>query len=279
MGDVPTGNLLTARKQSWCHSKGNTRYGGGIWANTSDTTTAQRPVDPAWLATTLATLTDTYQVPGTQLAIHRAGTTITAEVGELEHGAGIPVTRETAFPIGSISKAWTATLVMILVADGDLELDAPLEMHLPELGYLGGELTLCHLLSHTSGFAGSPDTREQSGLSLGRYVQQHCRPQHLILPPGTGFSHSNRNYAAVGRLIETITAMSWPEAMESILLQPLDIHPATVAGSMQTPSGRHIATGHSANMTMGQTRPVQQSLTPTETPAAGLTISAVALAS
>lgn len=279
MGDASTGNLLNVSKEGRCHSKGYTRYGGWIWVNTSDTTAAQRPVDPAWLATTLATLTDTYQVPGAQLAIHRAGTTITVDVGELEHGAGIPVTRETAFPSGSISKAWTATLAMILVADGDLELDVPLDMHLPELGYLGGERTLCHLLSHTSGFSGSSDMREQPGLSLGRYVQKHCRPQNLIFPPGTGFSYSNRNYVAVGRLIETITAMSWSEAMESILLRPLDIDPTAVVGSMQTPSGHHIATGHSANMTMGRTRPVQQSLTPAETPAAGLTMSAVDLAS
>jgi CubicO group peptidase (beta-lactamase class C family) len=279
MGDVSTGNLLTVSKKSGCHSKGPTRYGGGIWVNKSDTTAAQQPVDPAWLATTLATLTDTYQVPGAQLAIHHAGTTITVEVGELEHGAGIPVTRETAFPIGSISKAWTATLAMILVADGDLELDAPLDMHLPELGYLGGELTLSHLLSHTSGFACSPDMREQSGLSLGRYVQEHCRPQDLIFPPGTGFSYSNRNYVAVGRLIETITGMSWSEAMESILLRPLDIDPVAGTPSTQTPSGHHIATGHSANMTVGQTRPVQQSLAPAETPAGGLTMSAVDLVS
>jgi CubicO group peptidase (beta-lactamase class C family) len=72
--------------------------------------------------------------------------------GEIEHGTRILATRQTAFPIGSISTAWTATLAMILVADGDLELGAPLDVHLPELGDLGSELTLRQLLSHTSGF-------------------------------------------------------------------------------------------------------------------------------
>jgi CubicO group peptidase (beta-lactamase class C family) len=240
-------------------------------------TRAARPVDPSWLAATLATLVDKYQVPGAQLAVHRGGVTVAVEIGEQEHGAGIPVTPETAFPTGSITKAWTATLAMILVADGDLELDAPLDEHLPELGCLGGQLTLEQLLSHTSGFASSPDISAQSTLSGGRYVREHCRGQDLILPPGTGFSYSNRNYVLVGHLIETITGMSWLEAMESILLRPLGIDPAVVVGTVRAHSGRLIATGHSVNTTLGRIRPVQQSLALAEASAAALATSAVDL--
>lgn len=158
------------------------------------------PVDPAWLTLTMTALVEKHQVPGAQLAVHCGGATVTVEVGELEHGTGIPVTRETAFPIGSISKAWTATLAMILVADGDLELDASLDEHLPELDDLGRELTLGQLLSHTSGLACSPDAPDLSTLSMRRYVREYCRRQDLILPPGTGFSYSNRNYILVGHL-------------------------------------------------------------------------------
>ncbi|PZS21586.1 MAG: penicillin-binding protein [Pseudonocardiales bacterium] len=232
------------------------------------------PVDEAWLAATLAVLADTHQVPGAQLAIHRDGVTVSVEVGELEHGTGIPVTRETAFPTGSISKAWTATLAMILVADGDLELDATLNEHLPELDDLGGQLTLGQLLSHTSGFASSPDAPELATLSMGRYVREHCRRQDLIFPPGTGFSYSSRNYVLVGHLIETITGMSWWEATESILLRPLGIDAATVVATLRAPSGRPIASGHSVNTTLGRTRPVQQSLAPAEAPAGALAMSA-----
>jgi CubicO group peptidase (beta-lactamase class C family) len=219
-------------------------------------------------------LASAYQVPGAQLAVHRNGVTITAEVGDLEYGLGIPITRQTAFPTGSISKVWTATLAMILVADGDLELDAPLEDYLPELGYLGSKLTLCHLLSHTSGFASSPDTPALSTLSPGRYVHQHCRWQDLILPPGTAFSYSSRNYALVGHLIETITGMNWSEAVESILLRPLGVDLATV---VKAPRERAIATGHSVNVALGRTRTVQQSLAPAEAPAGALAMSAADL--
>ena len=238
---------------------------------------ARVPVDAAWLAATMTALIDAHQVPGAQLAVHRGGVTVAVEVGEGEHGAGIPVTRETAFPTGSITKAWTATLAMILVADGDLELDAPLDEHLLELGDLGGELTLCQLLSHTSGFASSPDIPATSTMSLGRYVREHCRRQDLLLPPGSGFSYSSRNYVLVGHLIETITGMSWLEAMESILLRPLGVDPAVVVGAVRAPSGRPIATGHSVNTTLGRTRPVQQSLAPAEASAGALAMSAVDL--
>lgn len=235
------------------------------------------PVDPAWLTATMTALVEKHQVPGAQLAVHRGGATVTVEVGELEHGTGIPVTRETAFPIGSISKAWTATLAMILVADGDLELDASLDEHLPELDDLGRELTLGQLLSHTSGLACSPDAPDLSTLSMRRYVREYCRRQDLILPPGTGFSYSNRNYILVGHLIETITAMSWSEAMESILLRPLGIDPAAVVGSIRALSERPVATGHSINPALGRTRPVQQSTTLVEAPAGALATSAADL--
>lgn len=235
------------------------------------------PVDSAWLAATLSTLAQAHQVPGAQLAIHGGGRTVAVEVGELEHAAGIPVTRETAFPTGSISKAWTATLAMILVADGDLELDAPLNEHLSELDDLIGQLTLAHLLSHTSGFASSPDKPETYTLSLGRYVREHCRRDDLILRPGTAFSYSSRNYVLVGHLIETITGMSWWEAVESILLRPLGVEPAAGVGMQRAPSGRPIATGHSVNTTLSRTRPVQQSLIPAEAPAGALAMSAVDL--
>ncbi len=231
------------------------------------------PVDPAWLAATLSGLAGTHQVPGAQLAVHHGGVTVAVEVGELEHGAGIPVTGDTAFPIGSISKAWTATLAMILVADGDLELDAPLDEHLPELDDLVGRLTLRQLLSHTSGFADIP---ELSTLSPGRYVREHCRRQDLVLPPETGFSYSSRNYVLVGHLIETITGMSWWEAMESILLRPLGIDPATIM-EVEQPCARPIATGHSVNTGLGRIRPVQQSLAPAVAPAGALAMSAVDL--
>jgi CubicO group peptidase (beta-lactamase class C family) len=234
-------------------------------------------LDGDHLSDMLANLARKHQVPGVQLAIHLGGETVAIEVGEVEYRTGHRVTRDVAFPIGSLSKTFTATLAMILVADGDLDLDAPLVEHLPELGDLGNELTLRQVLSHTGGLAAGPDSEEVLGSSIRRYVVDHCCRQSLVLPPGTGFSYSNIGYALVGHLIETITGMSWWEAMESILLWPLGIEPTFICGAEGRPLGRPLAIGHSVNTAVGRVRPVKQSLAPAEAPAGGLAVSAVDL--
>jgi len=213
-------------------------------------------------------------VPGAQLAIHHNGETIAFEIGEAEHRTGQRVRRETAFPVGSITKAFTATVAMILVADGDLELEAPLGEYLPELNGLGDDLTLAQLLSHTSGFISGPENDDASAATLRRYVKDHCHRRNLVLPSGTGFSYSNMGYIVVGRLIETITGMTWPEAVESILLRPLGI----TAAFVDAPKGaRPVASGHSVNPSAGRTRAVRQELTPAEAPTGALAVSAADL--
>ncbi len=234
------------------------------------------PLDPDRLSDTLSALAHKHQIPGVQLAIHHGGETVAIEVGELEYGTGNRVTRDAAFPIGSITKTFTATVAMILVADGDLELDAPLGEHLPELGDLGNELTLRHVLSHTGGLAAGADS-EAVLTSIRRYVVDHCQSENQVLPPGSGFSYSNIGYVLVGHLIETITGMSWWDAMESILLRPLRIEPTFIGAARRCPLDRPLATGHSVNTALGRTRPVEQSLALAEGPAGGLAVSAMDL--
>jgi CubicO group peptidase (beta-lactamase class C family) len=235
--------------------------------------------DPDRLSATLSGLARKHRIPGAQVAVHYRGETIAAEAGKLEYGSRCPVSSDAAFPIGSITKSFTATTAMILVADGDLELDAPLNEHLPELGNHSDDfvtpLTLRHLLSHTSGLTDGPD--EIAAASLQRYVLDYCRKPELVLPPGTGFSYSNIGYVLAGHLIEVITGMSWWEAVESIVLRPLGIEPTFIVAPEPGRSERPIATGHSVNAMVGRTRPVEQSLALAEAPAGALAVSAVDL--
>src|SRR2546430_1986151 len=172
--------------------------------------------ESACLSETLCALAEKHQVPGAQFAIHRDGHTVAVAVGETEHGSGDPVRRDTAFPVGSITKAFTATVAMVLVADSDLSLDAPISEYLPSLGADRDDrcrmITLRQLLSHTSGLATGPDT--VTSPSIRRYVLDHCRRPSLVLPPRTAFSYSNIGYVLVGHLIEMVTGMSWWEAIE-----------------------------------------------------------------
>ena len=121
----------------------------------------------------------------------------------------------------------------------------------------------------------SCDFEEASTSTLRRYVADHARRENLVLPPGAAFSYSNPGYALAGRLIETVTGMSWSEAVESILLRPLDIEPAFVSPPGTNSPRRPLASGHSVNASVGRTRPVQQSAVPA--PIGGLALSAVDL--
>lgn len=225
----------------------------------------------------LSALARRHRVPGAQLAIHHDGMTTVGEAGELEFRTGRRVTRDAAFPIGSVTKCFTATVAMILVADGDVDLDEPIGDCLPELGDLGAMLSLRQLLSHTSGLPDSSGLEDASTATLRRYVAEHVSRTNLVLPPGAGFSYSNPGYVLAGWLIETVTGMSWSEAVESILLRPLDIEPAFVNLPGTKPSRRPFATGHSVNMSAGRTRPVRQSGGPAEAPAGALALSAADL--
>jgi len=224
----------------------------------------------AWLCE----LTREYRVCGAQLAIQHHDEIVTAETGELEYQAGRPVTSDSAFPIGSITKAFTATLAMILVADGDADLDMPLLGLLPELGAIGSRLTPRRLLSHTAGLACDPDLTELSPGSPSRYAADICAERNLVQQPGVGFSYSNLGYVLVGRMIEVITGMAWQDAMEAILLKPLGIESAFIHAAVPEALSRAVAVGHTVAMTPERTRPVRQSLEPVEAPAGALAASA-----
>jgi len=239
-------------------------------------TTNAVPSDTAQLAEILAEVARKHQLPGAQLAVRQRNRVRTVETGETKYGGGEPVTAGSAFPLGSLTKPFTAALAMTLVADGDAELDAPLAAFAPVPG-AGRVLTLRQLLSHTGGLAAGVDESEERSAHRGRFVARHCREADLAHPPGTVFSYSNVGYLVVGHLIETITGMSWYEALGSILLEPLGITPAYVVGGGDRPS-RTVVSGHTVRPSDGRVTAVDgQFLPPVEAPAGALALSAADL--
>ena len=224
-----------------------------------------------------AELARKHLIPGAQLAVHHDGRTHTFEFGVQEHGTGRRMTRDSKVPIGSISKMCTATLAMILVSDGDLELDAAVGEYLPDLDEVArGRLTLRHLLSHTGGLASDPD--EVHPTSRRRQVLASCKGLDPLHPPGAAFSYSNIGYVLAGHLIEVVTGMTWWEAVDAVLFQPLEIEPHFVVAPVDAPrAGLPVVTGHSVNPALRRVRPLTQSLTMAEAPAGAVAASATDL--
>ncbi|MFI9626619.1 serine hydrolase domain-containing protein [Streptomyces sp. NPDC052042] len=233
--------------------------------------------DAAALREELRRLCVRHRVPGAQLAVHHAGVTVTVEHGVRSLADGDPVTALTAFPVGSVTKVFTAVLTLVLIEDGELGLDEPLAAHLPGFG-VGEKVTVRQLLSHTAGLASAVAEPEPgAAYTRSHWLREHTREGDLVHSPGTVFSYSNAGYVVAGALVEKVTGMDWREAVGAIVLEPLGIEPSFVTGRPAA-SARPVAAGHTVRH--GRDRIVavpEQALHPVEDPDGGLAVSAADL--
>ncbi|BCL25306.1 serine hydrolase [Streptomyces aurantiacus] len=216
------------------------------------------PVDGAYWQRRLAALAAKHRVPGATLGILRirpdgAGAH-DDELVEVAHGVlnldtGTPTTTDSLFQIGSVSKVWTATLVMQLVDEGLLDLDAPLVTVLPELVLADPEttkaVTMRHLLTHTSGIDGDVFTDTGRGDDcLETYVAglADVRQNH---PLGATWSYCNSGFSLMGRVVEQLTGMTWDRAIRERVFAPLGLrHTVTLPEEALLHSA---AVGHEAH--------------------------------
>ncbi|MFI2759157.1 serine hydrolase domain-containing protein [Streptomyces echinatus] len=222
----------------------------------------------------LDTLARKHRVPGAQLVLDTGTDVVSVHTGTADVATGSPVTARTAVPLGSLTKPYTAALVMLLADDGDLDLDEPAAGHLPELRGTP-QVTIRQLLSHTGGLPTGPDSDTAASTTAARYLTAVCTGRDLLFTPGTDFSYSNAGYVAAGRLVETVTGMPWPEAVRALLLEPLGVQGTFIGDAAPT---RPVAAGHAVNTATGHARPARQNLAPLEAPAGALLASALDLA-
>ncbi|MGH9059131.1 MAG: serine hydrolase, partial [Acidimicrobiales bacterium] len=187
------------------------------------------PIDGAHWHRRLAELARKYRVPGAALGILRVGTgeEVHTSHGVLNKATGVEVTDDALFQIGSISKVWTSTVVLRLVDEGLLELDAPIADVLPELRLadpdVAKQVTMRHLLTHTSGIDGDVFTDTGRGDDcVERYVEllEQTAQNH---PIGATFSYCNAGFVLMGRVIEKLTGLTWDAAMREKLFTPLGL--------------------------------------------------------
>ena len=194
----------------------------------------------------LAVLADKHGVPGATLAILKDGEVADTAYGVLNLRTGVSTTTDSLFQIGSITKVWTATLVMQLVDDGLLDLDAPLTTYLPSFRVADPDVTqhvtTRHLLAHTSGIDGDLflDTGRGDDC-IERYVDA-CATLGQNHPLGATMSYCNSGYTILGRLIEVLRGATWDDVLRERLLAPLG---ATTAGTLPEEALLHsAAVGH-----------------------------------
>jgi CubicO group peptidase (beta-lactamase class C family) len=142
-----------------------------------------------------------------------------AGFGTAEDG-GAPVTPDTVFAIGSVTKVMTAAAVVELAERGLLDLDDPVGRHLPSLPAAVGGVTLRQLLTHTGGL-GTTHGQDDDPLTRDAALDV-IGGQELLFEPGARYAYSNSGYTLLGAVVEELTGSYRDFVVGEILTVPGD---------------------------------------------------------
>ena len=198
------------------------------------------------LADFVAATATTFGIPGVAVGVWANGQEIEACHGVTSVDNPLPVDRDTLFVLGSVTKTYTATALMCLVAQGRVALDAPVRRYVPELVLTDEEaaahVTVLSLLNHTAGldWGLTVDTGEGDN-ALTTYVAKLAAVAQ-IAPPGDRVSYSQAGYNLAGRIVEKVTGQTYEQAVASLVFEPLGLaHSFFARDDVMT---RRFAVGH-----------------------------------
>lgn len=179
------------------------------------------------LAVTVNEKMKEHGVPGVALGVLEKGRITTRGFGVTSVSNPLPVRDETLFQVGSISKTFTGTLIMHLVETGKLRLEAPVRDYIPAFRVkdeaASREATVRTLLTHGGGWEGDffADTGEGDD-ALAKVVERMAGLEQ-VAPVHTVWSYNNVGFLVAGRLIELATGKPYEQALEELLLEPLEL--------------------------------------------------------
>lgn len=175
--------------------------------------------------------------PGCAVGVAANGTPTFAKgygMADLEHD--VPITPDTIFEVGSVSKQFTAAAVLLLARDGKLSIDDPVKKYIPELPDYpsdgpangSGVITIRHMLNHTSGLrdwgsvasiAGWPRTTRVYTLAHVLEIVSHQKS--LNFPPGTNWSYSNTGFNLAAIIVSRVSGTPFPDFTRDRIFKPL----------------------------------------------------------
>ena len=162
---------------------------------------------------------------------------------------GVPLNPDHVFRLGSITKQFTATSIMLLEQKGKLTVDDLITKHLPGYPTNGYEITIEHLLTHTSGIFSYTSI---PGYMMGNEIRADLSTEELVdvfddlemdFGPGERWSYNNSGYVLLGAIIEKVSGQSYADFVEENIFEPLGMNNSHYGGSQLVP-GR--ASGYQA---------------------------------
>ena len=178
-------------------------------------------------------------VSGAAARLDSPACTWSGGAGLADRRAGRAVTPGERFRVGSVTKTFTAAVVLQLVDEGRLALDDRLSDHVAFPG--GDAITVRHLLSHTSGiynYTDSPLVRADSDRAWSvQEILEVAAAEPRAFAPGTAWDYSNTNYILLGLIIEQVTGQPYHREVRARLLEPLGLDDTFLEGAEPIPDG------------------------------------------
>src|SRR6266545_4154724 len=171
----------------------------------------------------------TSATPGCAVGVAANGRPVLAKgygMADLEHD--VPITPESIFEAGSVSKQFTAAAVLLLAREGKLSIDDPVRKYVPELPDYGTPLTIRHMLTHTSGLRDWGEVAGIAGWPRTRRVHTHAhvldivsRQKALNFTPGTAWSYSNTGYNLAAIIVSRVSGQPFADFSRERIFKPL----------------------------------------------------------
>lgn len=172
-------------------------------------------------------LAATYEAdaPGATVIVVKDGKTILRKaygLADVEHKQ--PLAPDTPMRLGSITKQFTSTAILMLVDEGKIKLDDDITVYLPDYPSQGKKVTIEHLLTHTSGivsYTGKPDymANMQKDLTVRQMVDSF-KNDPLEFAPGSRYRYNNSGYFLLGAIIEKVSGQTYDKFVEQRIFVP-----------------------------------------------------------
>ena len=165
-----------------------------------------------------------FKVPGLSLAVIKDGAVVKVQgYGLANVEQGTAATPETVYKIGSVSKQFIATGIMLLAQGGKLSLDDPIGRYLEGTPSSWNVITLRHLLTHTSGIVREAPGFDPFKIQSDADVIRTAYPLPLRFEPGSKWEYCNVGYFALAEVIHKVTGQPWTEYLRTAVFEPSDM--------------------------------------------------------
>ncbi|SDS40008.1 serine hydrolase [Winogradskyella sediminis] len=157
--------------------------------------------------------------PGITILVAKDGKAIYKKaLGKSNLELNIPIEVNSVFQIGSITKQFTAVSILMLAEQGKLNIEDKIGKYIPEYIEVGRDITIHHLLNHTSGIKNKTPLSEKNYTSrMDRSPKElitYFKDEPLAFMPGEKFKYSNAGYILLGQIIETISKQSYGQFIQ-----------------------------------------------------------------